>query len=345
MRHRWKVLIGIVIALAVLLGVNAIVVGQQTKSAEVTIEGGRILSLPGGDVQVVEEGPTAVPAREAEAPIVLLHCYSCSLHWWDRIAPILAERHRVIRVDLLGHGGSEKPSGDYSIEQQAQVVAGAMNELGAQGAVVVGNSLGAVVAAELALESSQLVDRVVDIGMAPNTRDFGGGLPFVAKVGYVPVLGEAAYRITPDFAVKDAYSESFAPGFDVESGFPNPDQVVDDFRAMSYSSYDAVPAATDDYLDEMPLDARLRQAAVPAMVVFGIEDQLFDAERALAGFDDVPGVRTGTIPDAGHAPHVEQPEQTAALILEFAADPGDEALGEHPPRRVGLDRRGRGRPD
>jgi pimeloyl-ACP methyl ester carboxylesterase len=344
MKPRWKVAIGVLVALAVLLVINTLVVDQQTKAAEVTIDGGRILTLPGGEIQVVEEGPTAEPAGEAGAPIVLLHCYTCSLHWWDRIAPILAERHRVIRIDLLGHGGSEKPSGEYSIELQAQLVAGALNELGVQGAVVVGNSMGAAVAVALAQESSQLVDRLVAVDMAPNTTDFGGGLPLAARIGYVPVIGEAMYRLTPDFVVKDAYGESFAPGFDIESGFPDSDQVVDDFRAMNYSAYDGAPGATEDYLAEMPLDARLRQAAVPAMVIFGAEDQLFDVERAIAGFDDVPGIRTATVEDAGHAPQVEQPEETARLILEFAADAGDEALGERPPRRVGVGReRRRGR--
>jgi hypothetical protein len=57
-RRRWKVLIGAVIALAILLAVNTIVIDQQTKPPGVTVKGGRILDLPGGAVQVVEQGPT-----------------------------------------------------------------------------------------------------------------------------------------------------------------------------------------------------------------------------------------------------------------------------------------------
>ena len=108
-------------------------------------------------------------------PIVLLHCYACSLHWFDRIEPLLAERHRVIRIDLLGFGGSEKPESGYEIPAQAQVVAEAMNQLGVEGALVAGNSMGGSVAASLAEQASQLVDRAVVIDTAPNTSDYGDG--------------------------------------------------------------------------------------------------------------------------------------------------------------------------
>ena len=123
-KRRWKILLGALAALAALLAINTIVVGNQTKQAEVTIDGGRVLSLPGGDLQVLDQRPDRTGGRGAGAPIVLLHCYSCSLHWWDEMAPILARRHRVIRVDLLGHGGSQKPPSGYAISEQAGLVAG-----------------------------------------------------------------------------------------------------------------------------------------------------------------------------------------------------------------------------
>ncbi len=73
---------------------------------------------------------------------MLLHCYACSLHWFDDLEPLLAENHRVIRIDLLGFGGSEKPEAGYEIPTQAAMVAEAMNELDVQGALVAGNSMG-----------------------------------------------------------------------------------------------------------------------------------------------------------------------------------------------------------
>lgn len=330
MRRGWKILIAVVVVLAILLAANAIALDNETKPAEVTVDGGEILELSGGDVQVWEKG--AVEGGSGSPPIVLVHCYACSLRWWDRMVPLLSERHRVIRLDLLGHGGSEKPQSGYSIEDQAGLVAEALNRLGVEGAVVVGHSLGASVAAALAEESSELVDRVVDIDQAPDDS-FGDDLSLVARLAYVPVLGQLMSRVTPDFLIKDGYEQAFAPGYDIDSGFENPDQVVDDLRAMTYTAFEQAADAERGYSDEIPLDERLASAAIPLLVIFGAEDQIYDAKEAIAGFEDVPGVRTALIDGAGHSPNVERPRETARLILEFAKEAGDEAGARQPPRK------------
>ena len=307
-----KILTAILTGIAILLVVNTIVLDNQTKGAEVTIDGGRLLTLPGGDVQVYEEG------AGSGAPIVLIHCYSCSLHWWDELAPILAEDHRVIRIDLLGHGGSQKPSSGYSMEEQAGLVAGALDRLGVQGAVVVGHSMGFDVAVALAARASQLVDRLVNIDSGPDEED-DCSLPFLAKVGYWPVVGEALRRLAPDFAVKEGYSDAFAPGYDLADGFPNPDPVVEDYEAMTYTSFKDSAEEVGDYTDEASLDERLRQIPVPLLSIFGTEDQICDPETSQAAYAALPGARTELIKGAGHSPNVEKPDETAALIEEFAA--------------------------
>jgi pimeloyl-ACP methyl ester carboxylesterase len=319
-RRGWKILIAALVALAILLAVNTIVVNQETKAAQTTVSGGRILDLPGGAVQVVEQGPTVgKPARRGTAaapPIVLLHCFGCSLHWWDPMVPRLARRHRVIRIDLLGFGGSAKPEGGYSMEEQGRLVALALGKLQVQGAVVVGHSLGFSVATALAAESSELVDRLVDIDAAPDPSF--GSLPFLARLASAPVIGQALRRVSPDFAVEDGYSSAFAPGYD-PGDFS--DQIIDDYRAMTYTSYDRSPAEVDAYQEELPLDQRIRTAAVPLLVIFGEQDQLYDDPGAAAqAYGDVPGARISIIPDAGHSPNVETPSQTSRLVLDFAAE-------------------------
>lgn len=315
MKRRWKILFGFIVVLAAVLAVNTVTTSSQTKEAEKTADGSRILALSTGDVQVTDSG---------EAPgqtIVLLHGYANSLHWFDRIEPLLAERHRVIRIDLLGFGGSEKPESGYSIIEQASAVAEALSELEVEGALVAGNSMGGSVTASLAEQASQLVDRAVLIDMAPSRDDFGDGLPFLAELGYTPVLGEAMWRVTPDFAIRDGFAEAFSAGFEMESGFDDPDQVVSDFRAMTYTSYDEASAEANEFTEELPLDERFKRTPVPLMVIFGAEDQIFDAEKSLEGFEDVPGVRTELIEGAGHAPQVEKPAAVARLLEGFAVTP------------------------
>lgn len=322
MRRGTKVAIGILVALAVLLAVNTVVVGNQTKSAEVTIDGGRILEVPAGAVQVYEEGPEEATVRPggraaATAPIVLLHCYACSLHWWDRLAPLLADGHRVIRIDLLGFGGSEKPSSGFSIPEQAAAVGAALDRLRVQGAVVVGHSMGFAVATELAGQASQLVDRVVNIDEGPTPDSCSE--PFTAKLGYQPVIGEALWRAIPSFMVKNAYSAAVAPDFDIEAGFPNPDQVLDDRDGMTYTSYKDASDGADAYVEEIPLQDRLRTAATPLLSIFGSEDDVCDPEESQAAYATVPGARLEEIEGAGHSPNIEAPDETASLIEDFAA--------------------------
>jgi pimeloyl-ACP methyl ester carboxylesterase len=313
MKTRWKVLLGLAVVLAALLGLNTIVLNQQTKAAEATVEGGEILSLPGGDVQVQD---TPAPADATGAPIVLLHCYLCDLRWWDELTPLLAENHRVIRIDLLGHGGSEKPSSGYSIPDQAALVAGALSRLEVQGAVVVGQSMGSVVAVAVAEQSSQLVDRVVAMNQAPTNE--GSELPFLARLTYVPVLGQAMYRLTPDFAVRSEFKEAFAPGYEVSNEFE--EVIVDGYRAMTYTSYKEAHDAVDDYREEEPLDGRITSAAVPLLVVLGEEDQVVDTPVAEEAWSTVPGAQIEVLEGVGHTPQVEAPEEAAELIVGFAAD-------------------------
>src|SRR5271165_5891549 len=111
-KRRWIGLLAAVIAvLAVLLGVNALVIDGETKPAHADI--GRIVPLPhGDDLQVREDGPRSAPA------IVLLHGFASSLHWWDAITPALAAHYHVIRLDLLGNGGSAKPGDGYSMDHE-----------------------------------------------------------------------------------------------------------------------------------------------------------------------------------------------------------------------------------
>lgn len=307
MGRGWKILIAVVAALVVLLAINTLVTDAETKSAEVTEPGGRIVNLPGGDLEVIERGP------RTGSPIVLIHCFTCAIDWWDGVMPRLARRHRVIAVDLLGHGGSEKPTSGYSMSNQADLVAGALGRLGVSDAEVVGHSLGGAVAVALAQQSPQLVNRVVIVDTPPTHEK--GDLGLLAKLAFTPVIGQALWRVKPDFSVRKGLEVAFAPGFDV------PDAFVSDVNRMTYSAYHDSATESEDYIKEEPLDARMRETGKPLLVIMGAEEQIIDdpAARLAEYRTTVPGARTQLIPSAGHSPNVETPAQTAALVLAFAA--------------------------
>jgi pimeloyl-ACP methyl ester carboxylesterase len=306
MGRGWKILIGIVGAIVVLLGVNALITAGETKGAEKTLPEGRILELPGGDLQIIDRGP-----RQA-APIVLLHCFSCASDWWNRMVPRLERDHRVVAIDLLGHGGSEKPGSGYTPENQAKLVAEALARLKVRDAAVVGHSLGGAVGVALTEQNPELVNRLVIIDMPPDNSY--GDLGFVANLAFQPVIGEALWRIKPDVSVRDGLGVAFAPGFDV------PDAFVEDVKRLTYTAYDESPAGADDFLAAESLDNRMKATGKSLMVLMGADEQIVnDPRRALNQYGTVPGAQTHLIAGAGHSPNVERPARTSALILAFQA--------------------------
>lgn len=311
---RWlKVLLVVLVALIALLALNAITVGNETKDAEVNVEGAELVDTSGGTLQVLDEGDAA------GSPIVLIHGYSASMSWFEELAPLLARKHRVIRVDMLGHGGSDKPAAGYEIQDQSKAIAEALAKLDVAGATVVGHSMGGTVATAVAEQSPDLATRVVILDQAPSD-EYAGDLGFAARIGYMPLIGPAMQRLTevaPDAAVRDQFEQAFAPGFNMASGFEDPDQVVEDLREMTYTSFVETVDAENDYSGTRSLDDRLGGIEVPLLVVFGIEDQLYDAEESIAPYEDVSGAQLELLEGVGHSPNVEAPERTAALIEAF----------------------------
>jgi pimeloyl-ACP methyl ester carboxylesterase len=308
MGRRLKVGIAVVVALLALLVLNALITEGQTKSAEITEPGGRIFKLPDGDLQVVDHNP------QGGSPIVLIHCFSCAINWWDGMVPLLERNHRVVAMDLLGHGGSEKPGSGYNPPNQAKLVAEVLEQLGISEATVVGHSLGGSVSVALAEQDPQLVRRVAIIDMPPDHSY--GDLGFIAGLAFQPLIGPALWRIKPDFSVRQGLEVAFAPGYDV------PDEFVEDVKRMTYSSYDDSPSGTDDFVEESSLDERMAATGKPLMVLMGAEEQIVnDPQRALDQYKgSVPDAQVHLIADAGHSPNVERPALTAKLVERFSEE-------------------------
>ena len=314
MRRGWKILIGILVALVVLLVLNALIVDHETKSASVTEPGGEIVRAGGKELEVVDRGP-----RNAE-PIVLIHCFTCAIDWWDEMIPLLEREHRVVAVDLLGHGGSEKPASGYSIGDQADAVAQVLGKLGVSDAEVVGHSLGGPVAIALAERSPQLVDRLVAIDSIPDTSY--GDVGTIGELPFKPVIGEALWRVKPDFAIRDGLEVAFAPGY------PVPDAFVEDVKRMTYNAYSGSHDAFDEYTGEKPLSERAAALGIPVLAIMGAEERIAsDPEASLAAYREAgSNTETKLIAGAGHSPNVEKPALTATLVLGFA--PQEKAAGK-----------------
>jgi pimeloyl-ACP methyl ester carboxylesterase len=290
-----------VVAVVLALIGNAFVVDRTTRSAE-AFAGGRVLELDGPDLNVREYGP---PGDRA---VVLLHGYSASIEWWEKVAPALADSgKRVVAIDLVGHGGSEAPRDvePYSAAGQANVVRRALGALGVRRAVLVGHSMGGEVAIAVAESDPDLVERIV-VSDTPADRDLVDG-PVLGSVGCWPLIGPAIDR----FRGVDALTESsLQTGF--ASAYPVPQLAHRSLERLTLQG--VCHSGADD--NERAVADRLAGLGKPVLVVWGDRDVLTpttsNVERyAAAGLD--PRVIAGS----GHSPLVEAPAAFVAVITDF----------------------------
>ena len=289
-RPRRIIIASVLLVLTVALAANTALVNGQAAG--------------GDDIHVTQDGPPGAPA------LVLIHGLGASTRWWDPVVPLLAGSHRVIRVDLLGHGRSGKPAGGgYAIPDQARRVGQALDRLGVRHAVLVGNSTGGYVATSLA-EQRDLVTALALIDTGPRMDAFISDGP-VGNLLDVPVLGQLLWRLRTDALIRRGLSSAFAPGF------PAPQQAVDDTRAMTYHSLTAASHASDVYLGQRAMPDRLVPLAKPLLVIFGEQDRRWRPSSADL-YRAVPGATVVMIPGVGHSPMLENPPRTAALLADFA---------------------------
>ena len=259
-------------------------------------------------MQVIDRGP-----RDG-SPIVLIHCFTCAIDWWDGMLPPLERDHRVVAIDLLGHGGSEKPGSGYSIPDQAELVAEALRGSGTRrrGRRPLAGRLRLRRAGRAAPE---LVDRVAIIDMPPDNSY--GDLGFIAGLAFQPVIGEALW--TDQARLLRSGTASRSPSR-LASTSPTPSSTTS--SRMTYTAYDESPAESEDFIGEESLDrahARDRQAAAGDHGRRGADRRR--PRRALAAYAD--GARRRDRPDRRRRPLAQRREtgRDRPLVLAFAESP------------------------
>lgn len=289
-------------ALAALLAINTILVDSKTRVA-VARDGGEIV-----DTDVV---PANVKVEGNGPPIILIHGFGAAMDWWDDIAPALATNHRVIRVDLIGHGGTAAPDSGYTIERQASLVTAILDKLGIDRFTVIGHSLGGEVATALTEAHPARVERVILIDSPPKSETtFGLG----TRLALIPVVGELLSRFNTDAIIRKGLAQGFAPGFAV------PEKFVADFKQLTYTAFRTAHNDSIAYRRNKSLSERLAalDKAPPVLVIFGARDALV-APASAKLYERVAGAKVVTIDSVGHSPMVEAPEKTIDLINSFLA--------------------------
>jgi len=277
--------------------------------------------------------------------VVLVHGITSTSATWANVLPYLAERFTVIAPDLLGHGESAKPRGDYSLGAYASGIRDLMIALGHERATFVGHSLGGGVAMQLAYLFPEHCDRLVLVSSGGLGRDITALLRAASLPGselVLPLLvneqvlaagqtvgralGRIGLRVHTDLGEVLRGHASLADR-DARAAFLATLRTIVDFGGQRVNAADRL------YLTQ----------AIPFLLVWGERDPIIPVEHALAAHRALPGSRLELFPEAGHFPHLDDPLRFVRVLVDFidSTDPAE----VHPDRWKEVLRSGVERPE
>lgn len=259
--------------------------------------------------------------REAgEGPVVvLLHGITSDSTTWSRVMPYLARRYTVVAPDMLGHGESDKPRGDYSLGALASHVRDLLLSLGHERATLVGHSLGGGVAMQASYQFPELCERLVLVssgGLGPDVSallraaTLPGSelvLPLLAATRLLDagrigagLLSRVGLRVATDV-------EQMARGHATLADPPARAAFLQTLRSVVGPGGQRITAANRLYLAQH----------LPFLLLWGENDTIIPAAHGRAAHELLPDSRLEVFERSGHFPQLDEPERFIAVLSDF----------------------------
>ena len=251
--------------------------------------------------------------------VVLIHGMAGSSATWEPILPELTRHCTVIAPDLLGHGESDKPRGDYSLGAHASSIRDLLLALGHQRATIVGQSFGGGVVMQFAYQYPERCERMVLVasgGLGQEVALLLRALTLPGAEHLLPIACNGRVRdagtavtgwldrigVRPVPAVAEMW-RSFASLSDgsTREAFQHTLRSVVDMHGQRVSAADRLYLA----------------AGVPTLIVWGDRDPIIPLDHGVKAHEMIPGSHFEVFEGAGHFPHCEQPERFVEVLVDF----------------------------
>lgn len=253
--------------------------------------------------------------------LVLIHGITSTSETWDPVMPLLARDHLVIAPDLLGHGHSAKPRGDYSMGAFASGIRDLLSALGHDRATVVGHSLGGGIAMQFAYQFPERIERLVLVSSGGLGRGVHALLRAAALPGaewVLPLLASPAVVSAGGRVGQLLGRIGLRPGSDLAEMARGFGSLAD--TAARQAFVHTVRGAIDPGGQRVTARDRLYLAeAVPTLIVWGLKDPLIPVGHGYRAHVEIPGSRLEVFDEAGHFPHRDEPVRFAEALEEFVA--------------------------
>jgi 3-oxoadipate enol-lactonase len=253
----------------------------------------RHVIVNGGGLNVLERGERGGPV------VVFVNSLGTDSRVWDGVVERLPSALNLLRMDKRGHGLSTLEPTARTVEAHAADLAGVLDTLDARRALVVGLSIGGLIAQMLAVTRPDCVSGLLLLDTA---QRIGTPESWNVRIDAVRAGGMAS--------IADGVMERwFSTAFRRDRG-----DVVEAWRIL----FSRMPAegyvAACEAVRDADLTALARRIAVPTRFAVGAEDVATPPDLVRLAAERVPGARFSLIDEAGHLPPVEQPDAVAALV-------------------------------
>jgi pimeloyl-ACP methyl ester carboxylesterase len=270
--------------------------------------------------EVVLHGHRVSYRRAGEGPVlVLVHGIAGSSEQWEPAMRILAERFTVLAPDLLGHGRSAKPRGDYSLGAYASGVRDLLLALGHRAATVVGHSLGGGVAMQFAYQFPERCERLALV----SSGGLGSEVHFLLRAAtlpgseYVlPLIAHPRLRAAGEAVAGALRRVGLKAGPDLTELARGYGSLSDAEARMAFIH--SLRAVIDPGGQRVSATDRLYLAEdMPTLIVWGRRDPIIPATHAGVAHRGMPGSRLVLLDDSGHFPQLDDPVGFADVLRDF----------------------------
>jgi len=254
----------------------------------------------------------AAGTRGAGEPVIFLHGFPASSQLWHGVVREMPEGHRVVVVDLLGFGKSDRPAlASLSATAHADRLKLVMDDLGIDAACVVGHGMGGAIAQAIALNAPSRVTRLCLVNSTGFDAWPRGAARIARMLAAIPALGRAAGAPLLAGLVHGSLLKGFA---DEQGGRHALDNYLRAFTMRL--GVDALVSQLRAIRDPSvaALGARLAGIAQPTSIVWGARDPWLDLRTGEMLRDAIPGATLDVIPDAGHFSPEDAPALVAAAV-------------------------------
>ncbi|HXQ58979.1 MAG TPA: alpha/beta fold hydrolase [Acidimicrobiales bacterium] len=253
--------------------------------------------------------------------ILLIHGIAGSSKTWEQVIPLLARDHTVVAADLIGHGDSDKPPGDYSLGAHASALRDLLSVLGIERVTVVGQSFGGGVAMQMSYQYPENCERLVLVDSGGLGRDVSWLLRLLTVPGVeytLPVLFPRFVRDRGNQMLQFLHRAGFRHARAVEVWRAYASLTESENRMAFVRTLRSVVDPGGQSVNAM--DRLYLAARMPTLIIWGDQDKIIPVRHAHDAHEALPGSRLEIIEGAGHFPQVEEPVRFAEILSDFMDD-------------------------